>query len=181
MPSEPPLPLSAMAERHPGLTPAVAEYLCEAARVCFDRHHESPVRFVIVDRGNESFATLAWLPCDERTRAAHANEIDATEAGAYACAIASAELIRGLYAVRRAETLTGADYYLAPAGAVSGDLEDCIRLEVSGTDKGEISSMRGRLSEKVAQAKAGQSNLPAIAAVVGFRRKHVFIWEVDMQ
>jgi hypothetical protein len=180
MDSELSLPLSNMAERHSGLTPAVAEFYCEAARVCLDRHHSPPTSFAIVDQNEEMFATVEWLPSDERIRLAHANEIDATEAAAYACAIASTELTRGLFAVRRAETLTGADYYLAPAGVELWDLEECIRLEVSGTDKGELATMMSRLSEKVAQAKKGRSNLPAMAAVVGFRVKRILLKEVEL-
>jgi len=181
MASESYLQLNEMGERHTGLTRAVAEYLCEAARVCLDRHHKSPTQFSIVDCDEESAATVEWQACDERTRAAHANEIDATEAGAYACALASTELTRGLFALSRAQTLTGADYYLAPAGTELDDLENCIRLEVSGTDKGELAHMIARLSEKVAQARSGQSNLPAMAAVVGFQLRRVLMREVNLR
>ena len=72
-------------------------------------------------------------PPDVRTLNAHANEIDATEAGAYGVSLAAVEAISGLVAVRRAETLTGADWYIAPQGTDADDLESCIRLEVSGT------------------------------------------------
>ncbi len=172
--------LRGMAERHIGLTPAVADYLCEAARVCLDRHHAPPAQFSILDHDAESTVTINWESPDDRTRSAHANEIDATEAGACACALATTEITRGLFALSRAHTLTGADYYLAPAGTELNDLEECIRLEVSGTDKGELAYMYGRLAEKVAQAKAGRSNLPAMAAVVGFQVKHVLVREVPL-
>lgn len=72
-------------------------------------------------------------------------------------------------AVRRAETLTGSDWYVAPDGTDSNDLETCIRLEVSGIKAGTSVDVQRRLREKVAQAARGQSNLPAIAAVVGFK------------
>jgi hypothetical protein len=76
--------------------------------------------------------------------------------------------MRGLVAVRRAETRTGADYYLGEPNSTFEDLELSFRLEVSGTDEGSDAVIRGRLREKLDQAKRGNSNLPAIASVVGF-------------
>lgn len=143
----------------------------QAARVCLDRHHISPVELMIKNSGNEVAAVAEWHVTDERTKAAWANETDATEAGAYACALAAVELTNGLFAVRRAETKTGADYYIAPAGQALEDLEDCYRLEVSGVDKGTAAVVSRRLEMKLEQAAVGVSNLPAMAGVVGFRAK----------
>jgi len=169
------LPISNLAERHLGVTPAIGESFTEAARVCLDKHHEPPVPFTIHDDGTPSSAMVDWTKSDERTKAAHANEIDATEWGAYACALATSELSRGLFALRRAETRTGADYYLAPHGSSLDDLEQCLRLEVSGTDKGTANDVEVRLLQKVAQARAGQSNLPALATVIGFRAQRIAV------
>lgn len=116
-------------------------------------------------------ATAKWKPSDNRTKAAWANEIDATEWGAYGFAIAALELSEDLYAIHRAETKTGADYYIAPSGRSYDDLEEALRLEVSGTASAELAVLESRLNIKVKQASSGQSNLPAIAAVVGFRLK----------
>jgi hypothetical protein len=88
------------------------------------------------------------------------------------------ELMLGLYAIRRAETRTGADYYVAPLDHTSEDLEDCYRLEVSGTNADE-QEVRRRLGNKVRQAQHGQSNLPALAVVVGFRVKLIFMQAVE--
>ena len=65
---------------------------------------------------------VAWEPPDENCLRAWANHDDATRDGAYACAIAAAELSLGLYAISRAETLTGAEYYVAPLGQTIEDL-----------------------------------------------------------
>jgi hypothetical protein len=167
-----------MADRHPGLTAAAAGYIYEAACVCLDRHHTSPVTFGVIDGSNQTGAIVMWDSANEQTRAAHGNETDATEAGACACALASTELIRGLLAMGRAETLTGADYYLAPEGTELGDWEECIRLEVSGTDRGGPAELAARLAQKLEQARQGQSNLPAMAAVVGFQTGSVLMKDV---
>jgi hypothetical protein len=80
-----------------------------------------------------------------------------------------------MVAVRRAETRTGADWYIAPEGELLEDLESCVRLEVSGTNAGTSSDVSRRLQEKIAQAAKGNSNLPAIAAVIGFKVLEVAI------
>ena len=169
------LPFHNMAQRHSGLTEAIAEYYTEGARVCLDRHHESPVEFEITRAGEMAQAVAEWDKTDKQTRQAWANEIDTTEAGACACTLAAVELSDRLVAVHRAETKTGADYYVAPVGTSPDDLEDCIRLEVSGVDRGNISVVAQRLKEKLEQAAAGASNLPAMAGVVGFRARAIFL------
>ena len=88
------LPIHNMAERHLGLTNAVAQSYTEAARVCLDRHHKSPV-------------------------------------------------------------------------------------EVSGVDRGSPSAVNQRLKEKLVQALAGASNLPAMSGVVGFQARIIRLSRVE--
>ena len=80
--------------------------------------------------------------------------------------------------MRRAETGTGADYYIAPAGRGVDDLEDCLRLEVSGVDHGDEKEVLKRLSAKVRQARAGSSSLPAVAGVFGFGARLLAVQDV---
>lgn len=172
------LPLQDMADRHQALTPSLAESYLEAARVCLDRHHVSPKEFTLENNRVESIARVEWEVTDSRVQAAWANADDATRDGAYAFAIAATELLRGMVAVRRAETRTGADYYIALSGQDLEDLENCFRLEVSGThsDKSEV---KRRLRVKLDQARQGNSNLPALAAVIGFRVQLILLQTVD--
>lgn len=155
--------------RHPGLTPAVAAYFHEAASVCLQRHHASPTEVDISVDESTLRASVAWPAPSARCLASHANEDDATRDGAYACVLAAVELAGGLVAIARAETKTGADYYLVPVGADVSDLEQAIRLEVSGLNSGEPHDVARRLRQKVEQARNGRSPLPALAGVVGFR------------
>jgi hypothetical protein len=159
-----------MAKRHIGLTEAIAASYEEAARVCLDRHHVPPAIASIQDDDALHRARAEWDRCDERTRAAWANDTDATEHGAYAVILAAVEVTRRFTAVRRAETGTGADYYVGPAGSGVDDLEDCFRLEISGTDVENSRELARRLVIKVGQARNGDSALPAIAGVVAFPR-----------
>ena len=136
MPTKPTLPIHDMEQRHTGLTTAIAGSYTEAASVCLARHHEPPVDFEIETRSAPTTTIVEWPPPTAATRRAWANETDTTEAGAYACVLAAVELAQGLVAVHRAETLTGADYYVTRPGDSPRDLEDCQRLEVSGVDRG---------------------------------------------
>ena len=172
------LNIDAMDQRHHALTPPVAGSYREAASVCLNRHHSSPIEVALSDNGKSQAAELVWVAPDPRTSGAWANEIDATEAGAYACVIATVELMRNLFAVRRCETGTGADYYIGPRGSGQDDLEECLRLEVSGLSEGKIGDVSRRLLEKVNQAREGESSLPALAGVIGFLSKTIMIQDV---
>lgn len=179
--SLPLLPVKDLSGRHYGLIPCIADGYEAAARVCLDRHHTSPVRVEIGTASAEKVARVEWERADDRTRGALKNDIDTTEAGAYACVIAAVELAEGLYAVGRAETGTGADYYVALAGKRVEDFEDCWRLEVSGTDRGNNAAVARLLRRKVQQAKEGNSNLPALAGVIGFEVMSILIEYVNLK
>jgi hypothetical protein len=169
--------LDRLNDRH-GLTPARLEVFREAASVCLSRHHQPPAVLVLEDNGVRSTADLSWREPDERERATYANLHEAVEQGAYGCVLASIDHLRGLVAVRRADTGTGADYYVGPLGAGANDLEDCLRLEISGIDAGEERDVRRRLVEKQQQARDGQSSLPALAGVIGFRARLLLVADV---
>jgi hypothetical protein len=162
------LQIQGLSDRHVGVTPAVASSYYEAACVCLDRHHTSPQELAVIDNDTADGAVILWQPSDQRAQSAWANKDDATEAGAYCLALASAEETRGLVAVGRAQGRTGVDYYLGPANGIMEDLEASVRLEVSGTDEGNLSTIRSRLRQKMEQAGRVESNLPALATVVGF-------------
>ena len=163
-------------QRHPGLTPLLCGSYAEAASVCLSRHHASPVEFDVVKQGIATSRQVAWVTPDDRVKRAWNNNDDATRDGAYSLSIAAVEVELGLLAVQRAETRTGADYYMAPTPAKS--LETAYRLEVSGVDHGNEKTIQRRLIEKVQQARRGSSNLPAIAAVVGFLERRIEIEQV---
>lgn len=163
------LPLKGLSDRHPGLSEIIAGYYEEAAGICLDRHHLSPVEFTIENSGTSTPVTVEWIRAEGDILRAWANEIDTTEAGACGCCLAALEVSLGMVAVYRAETKSGADYYVASAGSDPDDLETCLKLEISGLDRGDMSRVKQRIREKLDQAAAGTSNLPALAGVVGFR------------
>ena len=174
----PSLDLENLEKRHPALTSAMAEAYFEAASVCFDRHHNKPSQ---VDINFENSRTLTltanWVDISPTIKRAYANTIDTTEWGAYGVSFAAIEW-DGLVAIHRAETMSGADYYVAPEGSDPDDLENALRLEVSGTDAGTRATCRSRLQAKVAQTKAANHSVPAMASVVGFSERLILISEV---
>jgi hypothetical protein len=173
------LQIQSLHERHSGLTPSLSGCLFEAVSVCLSRHHDSPVEIEILYSGGTTSRVADFQKPDSRMLSAWANDIDTTEAGAYGVCLATVEVEEQLVAVRRAETLTGADWYIAPIGTVANDLESCYRLEVSGVDTGSRAVIEARLRQKIAQTLRGASNLPAIASVVGFREKAVAMQKVE--
>lgn len=173
------LRLEALHERHPGLTASLGGTFLEAASVCLSRHHDSPVDMNVMCNGGASTQLVEFPTPDARVLNAWANDIDTTESGAYGVSLAAVEIGENLVAVRRAETLTGADWYVAPIGTEPGDLENCFRLEVSGIDAGGQSVVDARLRQKIEQTRRGASNLPAIASVVGFKERAIAIQRVS--
>jgi hypothetical protein len=172
------LRIDEMHERHRGLTQPIAAAYQEAATVCLNRYHVSPVEITLADNGTVTVAELRFVTPDARMMDAWANTTDTTRDGAYCCVIAGVELLRSLFAVRRAETGTGADYYVGRQGAGQDDLEDCLRLEVSGVGDGDLNEVRKRLREKVAQVLRGDGSLPALAGVVGFSARLLVVQDV---
>jgi hypothetical protein len=92
--------------------------------------------------------------------------------------LASVEVEFGLVTYGRADTKTGADWYVGLPGDMEDD-ENPLRLEVSGSDQGNSSDISRRLREKVEQARRGISELPAIAGVVGFLARTISFEKVD--
>ena len=170
--------LDTLNDRH-NLTPARLAVFREAASVCLSRHYQPPTVLALEDNGRRSTADLSWQDPDEQARATYANLHEAVEQGAYGCVLAGVDHLRGLVAVRRADTGTGADYYIGPSGSGADDLEDCLRLEISGVDAGEERDVRRRLLEKQHQARDGQSSLPALAGVIGFRARLLLVADVQ--
>lgn len=173
-PRKAPLPgLDELHQRHYGLTEPVCLSFAEAAAVALDRHHAPPADFNVTAEDGPGLRTLAWTVSSARARAALNNTDDTTRDGAYVIAAAAMEAEMGLFAVGRADTRTGADYYYATSPAP--DLEAALRLEVSGIDRDGESEVRARLKRKLKQAKAGKSDLPAAACIVAFKARRIAI------
>ena len=185
-PADPPgdlpeLPIYNLDERHRGVTDQLAPGMAEGARVCLDRHHTPPTEMTIDDSDNRTQAIVAWEPTDPRTRDAWSDQNDPIEDGATACALAAVELRRGFLAVRRAHRHTGADYYIGPPGISPDNVQDMVRLEVSGVDRQDAHTVRSRLTGKLRQMHDRDPTWPGIAAVVGFRERLILMADLSIE
>jgi hypothetical protein len=162
-----------LAERH-DIDPHQLQGYANAAKVRLEAHHAPPVDFEVTSNGETITYEVKWAPIDDKLRRSYNNADDAKRDGAYVMAFAAVEDLEGLVSIARAETKTGADYYVAPAGTSPADLESAFRLEVSGTD-GTPTEVRQRLKEKREQTRKGTGTEPAIAAVVGFKNKLILV------
>lgn len=162
---------------HSGVTNGIALALSEAAEVCLSRHHLAPVEFDLLEfsPSRTRVVSLRWVSPSREALRAWNNSNEATEFGACAIGIAAVYLSRHLQVVARAETGSGADYFLAPIGAEPDDLENCVRLELSGVDKGTQDEVKRRVASKLAQAERGNLDTPALAAVTGFRSRLIVV------
>jgi hypothetical protein len=174
MPQKTVLPfLEKLYERHIGLYEPLCRAYADAAGVCLSRHHISPADLTIQNRTDISSREISWDIPNERIRRSWANADDATRDGAYCVSLALVEAEFGFVALARAETKTGADYYVGLPE--TSDLENAFRLEVSGTDEGDRPVIQSRLKEKLDQLKRGNSNRPGIAIIIGFLEKYALI------
>jgi hypothetical protein len=148
------------------------ENMVDAARVMLDKFHVSPQSFEITWLKMRHL-DLEWAPPQEVHRQTHANELDATETGAYGLAFVT--IHEGDYIVqRRAHHGSGSDYLLTRRGEPDNDF---VRLEVSGVARGD--GLSGRLRDKVAQLGNGDLQRPGLAVVVGFEVAKVCVEEVS--
>lgn len=170
-----PLLIMDLHERHPGLTERVAAYYAEGASVCLSRHHESPAGIGVECDNGRLDGVIKWPAATDDINAAWANKDEATRDGAYAVTLAAVEEVEELVAIHRAQTRTGADYYVASKGTPRDDLENAYRLEVSGLDSGNEAAIRQRVLQKKEQTRRGECDLPALAAVVGFKSALVIL------
>lgn len=168
-----PLKFENLAERHPIDEYQLLSY-ANAAKVRLEAHHSPPVDFQLTSNSKSGAYEVKWVPVDDKVRRSYNNADDAKRDGAYVLAFAAVEELEQLVSIARAETKTGADYYLGPADSNPNDLEDALRLEVSGTD-GSITQIRARLREKLEQTRNGVGTEPAIAVVVGFKNRLILL------
>ena len=162
-----------LADRHPIDEHQLYGY-ANAAKVRLEVHHSPPVYFQLMSKDKTDAYEVKWVPVDDKVRRSYNNADDAKRDGAYVMAFAAVEELEELVGIARAETKTGADYYLGPVGSNPNDLENALRLEVSGTD-GSAAQIRARLREKLEQTRNGIGTEPAIAVVVGFKSRLILL------
>ena len=159
------------------LEPALIEVNAQAAEVCFNRHHTSPLAITIASDafGWDRTFEIAWEDITEMRLRSHANQLAAAENGAYAVSIAALRMFAKKVTTGRSPHRSGADYLVVPQGAM--DFEAVERLEVHGTETNDESLLVPRLRGKIRQLKDApdMADIPGTASVVAFRLAKVLM------
>ena len=151
------------------LSPGVCAYLGEAASVVLGAFHAPPpppTPAALFDGEARHEAGLVWRAPDPVQRGSHANELEVVRDGACAVAIAAVYAHAGYLVRKRPRHGSGADYLMTRVG---DEEENFVRLEVSGTARGDALELRARMAQKRAQLRAGREEGPGIAVVVAFK------------
>jgi hypothetical protein len=159
--------------RHSGITRSLSAAYEEAASVCLQTQ-APPTPFSIWCPNAMALRLLRWHVPSLRQQRAWANETDRIAAAAYGVALAAVESELGLVTVGRAQTLSGADYYVSRPDD-DDYLESAYRLEVSGTASAEVRRAQSRLQQKVRQVAHPRD--PSLACVVSFGTRRILIQE----
>ncbi|HVR96404.1 MAG TPA: hypothetical protein VMW27_07310 [Thermoanaerobaculia bacterium] len=162
------LHLLSLSEGRPGLTPAWGTVMAEAASVCFEDqgHGESPL--LSVDGDFIEVFTVHRPSVDEQMRRSHADVDRATENGACGVSILAVQALTHLTVLHQAWRGMGFDYWLGPEYGFL--FQGAARLEVSGIRKGDETSIRNRVRQKLAQTERTHGVAPVYVAVVEFSR-----------
>lgn len=161
--------LAALSEGMPGLTPACAQSLAEAAAVCLEsRSHQARVRLPRHGLMPEDLH-LEWSPVDDQQRRTYADMQEVTELGACGVAILVVREATAKVVVERSKKGTGFDYWLGDNADDDGPLfGGKTRLEVSGILAGTQSQIVSRMKQKKGQIAPSDQVAPGLVAVVEF-------------
>lgn len=160
--------LASLAKGLGSLTPACGAFMAEAASVCLDEQGHGLSTSLSVDGDFEEAVTLHREPVDERARWSHNDAERATENGACGVALLALRSLTGMTVLLQSRRGSGFDFWLGPE---SGFLfQNGVRLEVSGIRRGDESSIRKRIRNKVRQTERSEQLAPAYVAVVEFSR-----------
>lgn len=153
----------------PGITPALAQSMHEAAAVCLDHNSHVPGALLTINGAIQRTDALDWTPPNTQTINSWADMQEATEKGACGIAALLVRDLTSLTVVERARKKTGFDYWLGPKAVTTPLFQQKKRLEVSGILAAAGNSVNQRLNIKVNQVNAVPSPLDALIVIVDFR------------
>ncbi len=153
----------------PGITPAIGNFMAEAAGVCLEHNNHRQGIDLRVSGYVATSHELRWTPCTADTRRGWGDLPVAAEWGAagVAALLTHHETDYTVIEQSRKDTRSGFDYWLG--NKTDEDLEKRARLEVSGALQGGEPAMDDRFPRKVRQTmRSDYLGIPAYVAVVEF-------------
>jgi hypothetical protein len=179
------LPIATLHEHHYGVDETLSATYARAALVCLERHHKPPVSVqVSADTVGTDQYQVDWEPLKKRAKTAYGNPVDASHLGAYGLVLAALEAHLNMVTVDRAPIGSGSDCYVQPLGTDTNpddgklDMEQAMRLEVSGIDCDSAAAFNAHVRRKVAQVHNGSSIYPGMAGVAGYKLLKI-VFKVD--
>ena len=152
----------------PAISAAIGSAMAEAAGFCLESAGHQPGTTLRVRGDADERFRLIWEIAGTLAERAW-DPFDATEWGAAGIAVLIAKRVTRYEVVQRSRRGTGIDYWLGERDRIT--FQRKARLEVSGILRGDASTLRARVREKVRQTRksdpAGQ-RLPAFVIVVEF-------------
>ena len=163
------LDVSSLGEGLPAITPAFGTVLAEACAVCFeDQGHSVGVELKVQGSFDKQY-TVHWSNVTEQMLNCYNDHEVATELGAYGIAVLLIRDLTEYTVIRRSTKSTGIDYWLGTKKKSNDNfLAEQARLEVSGIRKGNLSTLKRRVKEKLAQTTRSAGKLPAYVVVIQF-------------
>ena len=162
----------------PGMTPAIAGEMAEAAAVSLESQSHTQGVELRVEAVSPTAYQLTWSTPPLNSIDAWNDPDDATEAGAVAVAAIMTKRHLGYEIIRRSRKGEGIDYELGRTGTHAK--VPSAALEVSGIRSGNAAMIRQRVTLKREQAsrfKTRNSAIPTFVIVVEFGRPQAWIDE----
>ena len=169
MTSENRLHLAVLESGMPGLTPAWAKVLIEAAAVCLEEKNHKTGVLLSLSGLSTDVVILEWNGVDEQQRNAHHDLQEATEYGACGLAILVIKQLTGKVVLQRSRKGSGFDYWVGDENSTNSDLfAGKSRLEISGILEGNRNALTARVKQKRLQIQPSQYIAPGLVAVTEF-------------
>jgi hypothetical protein len=163
------LSLDSLRQGHGAITPSYGGVLAECAAVALESQaHQHDVKLSVAGAYRAGL-NVSWQPTTLQMRQCHADEQVATEHGAYGVAVLVLRELTGLSVVSRSRKGTGFDFWVGEPNGSGLPFQDSGRMEVSGIRRGNKTTVRSRLRQKMLQTRRSEkTSLTAWAFVVEF-------------
>ncbi len=156
----------------PGVTPAMGQFVAEAASVLLEHNRHKRGVLMEVEASSRHRYRVNWPTLHENAVRTHNDLSAAAEQGAYGVAFLLAEELTDFSVIERSRKGTGFDYWLGAGG--DHPFQQAARLEVSGIVN-DADQLNPRVKAKMRQTDRSADSLPAFVAVVEFGQpKSVF-------
>lgn len=157
--------LAKIASGLPGVTPALAATMVEAACVCLHRNGHATTVALILDGDSEREFLLTWETPTPQCINSHNDKDEAAEYGAYAISFMIVLKMTKYTIIRKSRKGTRVDWFLAQKDTL---FQDAAQLEVSGLMSGTPDQFTSRVRQKNKQVSGAEKTLPAYVSVTNF-------------